>query len=67
MDCIIDFSGNIMPGSWPAYFRADWDGEKVIFSGDGDGVPDMPAPEEPTESEVWQWAEDHDWMLEWSE
>jgi hypothetical protein len=59
--CIEDFNGYISPGHFPTSFAADWCPiDKVVrFTGDWSDVPDMPAEQAPSDTEVNKWAEDY--------
>lgn len=57
--CIVDFAGYSEPGHFPVSVFADWDGMVVRFGGDWEGIPDMPSDEEPTEDQVFAWADRH--------
>ena len=55
MKTIEDFNGYSDGGSYPVAYWADWDGDKVIYGGDWQDIPNMPAKTEPSLDEVWAW------------
>lgn len=56
---IVDFNGHVQGTSMIESFWAEWNGRTVVFGGDWQGVPDMPADVEPDSKSVWAWAGKH--------
>ena len=57
--CIVDFNGYTLLGHFPVSFWADWDGHKVIFGGDWEGIPNMLIQIEPSEEMVYAYVNNH--------
>jgi hypothetical protein len=60
--CIEDFCGYTHPGHFHVAFWCDWIAAEgaVVFGGDWQEVPDMPAPNGvPTRAEINVWCLDH--------
>lgn len=58
--CVFDFCGYSEPGHFPISMWADWDGEKTVFGGDWQDIPDMLGTKEPSEEEVLAWVRKHE-------
>ena len=56
--CVFDFCGYSEPGHFPVSMWADWDGEKTMFGGEWQGIPEMTGRAEPSEEEVVQWVKE---------
>ena len=59
--CIVDFCGTYSPSNLPGQYWADWNPltKLVTFGGDWKGIPQMFSEAEPTENEVYAYADKH--------